>query len=84
MDIYGEMQEAAEPCIGIRPNIWQVTVNCQHLLNRSKVHTRFKTFTAMKIQVVAFWVVTLYCVVVGDQRFRDPCCLQLQGGNVDL
>jgi len=33
---------------------------------------RFEVFTAVKIQVVVFWVVTPY--------FRGPCCLHLQGG----
>jgi hypothetical protein len=37
----------------------------------------FEAFTAVKIQVQVFWVVTLCCVVVGYQRFRGSCCLQL-------
>jgi len=32
----------------------------------------------VKIQVKVFWVVTPCSVVVGN-RFRGPCCLQLQG-----
>jgi hypothetical protein len=35
----------------------------------------------MKIQVVVFWVVILYSVVVGHQRFGGPCCFHLQGGS---
>jgi len=29
----------------------------------------------MKIQVEVFWVVTSCSVVVGYQRFRDPCLM---------
>jgi hypothetical protein len=38
---------------------------------------RFYVFTAMKIQVEIFWVVTL-CSVVRYQRFIGPCCLRLE------
>jgi hypothetical protein len=38
--------------------------------------TRF-VFTAVKIQVEVFWVVTPCSVVVGYQCFRGPCCLHL-------
>jgi hypothetical protein len=41
--------------------------------------TRFEVFTAVKIQVQVFWVVTPCNDVVGYQRFRNPCCLHLQG-----
>jgi hypothetical protein len=30
-------------------------------------------------QVEVFWVMTPCSVVVGQQRFRDPCCLDFQG-----
>jgi hypothetical protein len=30
-----------------------------------------------KFKVEVFWVVTPYSVVVGYQRFRGPCCLDL-------
>jgi hypothetical protein len=35
-------------------------------------HTRLEAFTAVKVQVEVFWVVTGCSVVVGYQRFRDP------------
>jgi hypothetical protein len=38
---------------------------------------RFEVFTAVKIQVEVFWVVTLYNVV-GYQLSRGPRCLHLQ------
>jgi hypothetical protein len=38
---------------------------------------RFDVFTAVKIQVKVFCVVTPCSVVVGYQRFRDPYCLSL-------
>jgi len=44
----------------------------------------------MEIKVEAFCVVTQRDIVVGYQRFRDPCCLHLQGedaengGSMDL
>jgi len=37
----------------------------------------FEVSTALKIQVEFLWAVTLCCVMVGYQRFRGPCCLQL-------
>jgi hypothetical protein len=40
---------------------------------------RYDVFTAVKIQVEVFWVVTPCCVVIAYQRFGGPCCLQLQG-----
>jgi len=42
-------------------------------------NARFQLFTAMKIQVEVFWVVTSYSVIVGYQRFKGPYCLHLQG-----
>jgi len=33
----------------------------------------------VKIQVEVFWVVTPCSVVVGYQRFGEPCCLHLHG-----
>jgi len=38
----------------------------------------FEVFTAVKIQVEVFWVVTSCSVVVGYQRFGEPCCLHLE------
>jgi hypothetical protein len=38
---------------------------------------RPELFTAMKIQVAVFWVVTPCNDVVGYQRFGEPCCLRL-------
>jgi len=41
-----------------------------------KVHVaRFDVFTAVRIQVDFFWIVTPRSVVVGCQRFRGPRCL---------
>jgi hypothetical protein len=40
--------------------------------------TRLEVFTAMKIQVVLFCVVTSCTDVVGYQRFGGPCCFHLQ------
>jgi hypothetical protein len=37
-----------------------------------------RLFTAVKIQVEVFWVVTPCSVVVGGQHFGEPCCLLLQ------
>jgi len=39
----------------------------------------FEAFTAVKIQVEVFWVVTPCSVVAGWQRFGGPCCRHLQG-----
>jgi hypothetical protein len=44
---------------------------------------RFEAFRALKIQVELFWVV-IYIIVVGYQRFTDPCCRPENGGNIDL
>jgi hypothetical protein len=38
----------------------------------------------MQSQVEVCWVVTLCSVVVGYQRFGGPCCLHLQGEDIDL
>jgi len=48
-----------------------MAVNCDLLLWTKNIN-----FTS---QVEDFWVMTPCSVVVGDQRFRGPCCLQLQG-----
>jgi hypothetical protein len=39
---------------------------------------RSEVFTAMKIQIEAFWVVTPCDDVVGYQHFRGPRCLHLE------
>jgi hypothetical protein len=44
-----------------------------------KAASRFQVFTAVKIHVEVFWVVTPCSVVVGYERFGRPCCLCLQG-----
>jgi hypothetical protein len=47
---------------------------------------RFGVFTAVRIEVKVFWVVTP-CGVVGYQCFRGVCCLHLQGedgSSIDL
>jgi hypothetical protein len=41
------------------------------------VDTRFEVFTAVKIHVKVFWVVTPRSVAVGYQRFAGFCCLHL-------
>jgi hypothetical protein len=40
---------------------------------------RFEVFTAVKIQIVVFWVVTPYSDVVGYQHFGGPYSLHLRG-----
>jgi hypothetical protein len=40
---------------------------------------RHEVFTAVKIKVDIFRVVTLCSFVVGYQCFGGPCCLHLQG-----
>jgi hypothetical protein len=47
--------------------IWQMAV------------ASFEAFTAVMFQVEVFCVVKPCSVVVGDQRFRGPCCLHLDG-----
>jgi len=42
------------------------------------IDSRFEVFTAVKIQVVFFRVVTPCGYVVGYQCFEGPCCLHLQ------
>jgi len=39
------------------------------------VDARFVVFTAVKIHVEVFWVVTPCSFVVGYQRFGRSCCL---------
>jgi hypothetical protein len=39
----------------------------------------FEVFTAVKIQIEVFWVVTPCSVVLGYRRFGGPYCLHLQG-----
>jgi hypothetical protein len=40
-------------------------------------NAKFDVFTAMKMQVAVFWVVTPCSVVVGYRRFRRPYCLSI-------
>jgi hypothetical protein len=40
-------------------------------------YARFEVFTAIKIEVMVFWVLMPCSVVVGYQRFGAPCCLHL-------
>jgi hypothetical protein len=42
-------------------------------------YARYEVFTAVKIQVDVFWVVTPCSVVVGYRRFRGPCYIHLLG-----
>jgi hypothetical protein len=37
-------------------------------------HSRFEVFTAVKIQVAVFWIMTPCNDVAGYQRFGRPCC----------
>jgi hypothetical protein len=39
----------------------------------------FEIFTAMKVQVEVFWVMTPCSVAVGCQRFGGTCCLHVHG-----
>jgi len=39
---------------------------------------RFEVFTAVKILVEVFWVLTPCGVAVGYQCFGGPCCLHFQ------
>jgi len=43
-----------------------------------------EVFTAVKIKVEFFCVVTQCRIVVGYQRFGGPCRLHLQGPNITL
>jgi hypothetical protein len=59
---------------------------CTHLMKnamttavRTRIDATFGVFTAVKIQVDVFWVLTPCSVVVGYQRFRDPRYLHLMG-----
>jgi hypothetical protein len=46
-------------------------------------HTsNYGVFLAVLVQNVVFWVVTPYSLVGEYQRFRDICCLHLQGPSV--
>jgi len=38
---------------------------------------RYEVFTVVKIQVKVFWVVMPCSVVVGQENFREPCCIHL-------
>jgi len=58
-----------------------VTIGPYLLLPEPHIHcqiigciTRFEVFTAIKILVVFFWVVTPYRIVIGYQHFGVPCC----------
>jgi len=39
---------------------------------------RFLVFTAVKIHIEVFWILTPRSVVVGYERFGGPCCIHLQ------
>jgi hypothetical protein len=51
--------------------VWLLFLLVKWVTGAGKV-ARFEVFTAMKIQVVVFWVVSP-CNVVGYQRFGGPC-----------
>jgi hypothetical protein len=42
-------------------------------------NSTYEVFTAVKIQVEVFWVLTPRTVVVRHQRFRSPCCIHFHG-----
>jgi hypothetical protein len=47
-----------------------VAVSCEHDSERDLSFA----FTAVKIQVEVFWIMTPCSVVVGYQSFGSPCC----------
>jgi hypothetical protein len=49
-----------------------------HKTRRRQFYASFEGFTAVMFQFEVFRLVTPCSVVVGYQRFRDPCCLHLQ------
>jgi hypothetical protein len=51
--------------------------NNTNLLKKVKYFARFEGFTAVKIQIKFFWVVTSCRVVAGYQRFRGSYYLHL-------
>jgi hypothetical protein len=58
---------------------WFAVSRLLHCFDHFLKELRFKVFTVVNIQVMFFWVVMLYSVVVGYQHFRGPCCLHIQG-----
>jgi hypothetical protein len=42
---------------------------------------RFDVFSAVRVQIVVFWVVTLYDIVGGYQSFGRIYCHHLQGND---
>jgi hypothetical protein len=81
-----ESKELTKVIASLMMYIWLLCIavlNYQHspdnFIMKLIVSTRLEVFTAMKIHVKFFWVVTLCSVVVGYQCFRGPCCLHLQG-----
>jgi len=58
-------------------DIFQKTFVVTWLINLEP-HASFEAFIVVKIQVKVFRVVMPCSIVVGDQRFRGPCCLHLQ------
>jgi hypothetical protein len=46
--------------------------------------SRSGIFREIRIQIEFFWVLTPCNVVLGYQRFGEPCCLHLQDEDLDL
>jgi flagellar biosynthesis protein FliR len=49
------------------------------ILRHSQISVAVRFFTAVKISIVVFWVVTLHSLVGDYQRFGGLCCLNLHG-----
>jgi len=62
-----------------KPTCHEVTQNINFRIKITFPNTIFKVFTAVKIQVVVFWVMTPRSVAVGYryQCFGGLCCLHL-------
>jgi hypothetical protein len=77
---WGSMKGGALSPIWMPPGFSRTTVlHGVYLSLRPSYNTSvgFEFFTALKVQVVVFWVVTSRSDVVGCQRFGGPCCLLL-------
>jgi hypothetical protein len=44
----------------------------------------FEVFRAVKIKVEVFWFLTTRKDVLGYHRFGEPCCIHLQGEEVNV
>jgi hypothetical protein len=75
-------EKISQPPPGIEPPNIQPIANCYTDRATPDFCTidliaNFEAFTAVKVQVEVFWVVTLCSVVVGYQHFRSWCCVHL-------